>query len=373
MSGQSLVECFSVIQDPRQESKIEHELIDVLILCVLGAICGAEGWQDIEEVGHARIECLQSRGFFKKGIPVDTIAKIISVIKPEELQSCFINWMAAVEEATDGKIVAVDGKTLRHSYDKKKRKAAIHMFSAFASENGVVLGQIKVDDKSNEITAIPALLELLDVQGCIVTIDAMGCEEKIAERIIQQGADYVLAVKGNQKKLHEEIEDFFLTARKHEFHAVNHEYFEETHKGHGRVEVRRYWINNHLDTIAKPERWCALKNIGMVEAERYINGKISIETRFFITSIETDAKIFSNAVRKHWSVENQLHWVLDVTFRKGDSRVRRDNASENSGVFRHVAINSLRSEKTCKKGIKAKRYKAALQPEYAQKILSGIF
>lgn len=374
MPSQSLVECFSVIRDPRQESKIEHELIDVLVLCVLGVICGAEGWQDIEEVGHARLGWLQERGFFKKGMPVDdTIARIISVIKPEELQNCFINWMKAVEEATNGKVVAVDGKTLRHSYDKKKRKAAIHMVSAFAAENGVVLGQIKVDDKSNEITAIPALLELLDIKGCIVTIDAMGCQEKIAEKIIQQGADYVLAVKDNQKQLHEEIQDFFVTARSYNFHAVTHDYFEEAHKGHGRVEVRRYWISNTLDTISKPERWRSLKNIGMVEAERYIDGKISFETRYFIASIETDAKIFSNAVRKHWSVENQLHWVLDVTFREDDSRVRRDNASENLGVFRHVAINSLRNEKTCKKGIKAKRYKAALQPEYAQKVLDGIF
>lgn len=374
MSGQSLVECFSVIRDPRQESKIEHELIDVLILCVLGVICGAEGWQDIEEVGHARLSWLQERGFFKKGLPVDdTIARIISVLNPEELQNCFINWMTAVEEATEGKVIAVDGKTLRHSYDKKKRKAAIHMVSAFAAENGVVLGQIKVDDKSNEITAIPALLELLDIKGCIVTIDAMGCQEKIAEKIIYKGADYVLAVKENQKQLHEELEDFFVIAREHDFHAVNHDYFEENHKGHGRVEVRRYWISNTLDTVSKPERWRSLKNIGMVEAERYIEGKTSFETRYFITSIETDAKIFANAVRKHWAVENQLHWVLDVTFREDSSRVRRDNASENLGVFRHVAINSLRNEKTCKKGIKAKRYKAALQPEYAQKVLDAIF
>lgn len=374
MTGQSLIECFSVIKDPRQGSKVEHELIDVLILCVLGVICGAEGWQDIEEVGHARLSWLQERGFFKNGIPVDdTIARIISVIKPDELQNCFISWMTAVEKATDGKVIAVDGKTLRHSYDKKKRKAAIHMVSAFAAENGVVLGQKKVDDKSNEITAIPALLELLDIKGCIVTIDAMGCQEKIAEKVIQQEADYVLAVKENQKQLHEEIEDFFVTAKTHEFYAVNHDYFEESHKGHGRVEVRRYWISDTLDTISKPERWRSLKSIGMVEAERYVNGKTTFETRYFIASIEADAKIFSNAVRKHWAIENQLHWVLDVSFREDDSRVRRNNASENLSVFRHVAINSLRKENTCKKGIKAKRYKAALQPEYAQKVLNGIF
>lgn len=374
MSEQSLVEIFSVIKDPRQLSKVEHELIDVLILCILGVICGAEGWQDIEEVGRSRLEWLQERGFFKKGLPVDdTIARIISAIEPEELQRCFVNWMAAVEQATDGKVVALDGKTLRHSYDKKKRKAAIHMVSAFAAENGVVMGQVKVDDKSNEITAIPALLELLDVKGCIVTIDAMGCQEKIAENIIQKDADYVLAVKGNQKQLYDEIKDLFLTARNYSFKAIDHDYFEESHKGHGRVEVRRYWITDVLETISKPEKWCSLKTVGMVEAERYIDGKTSKETRFFISSINVDAKIFANAVRKHWSIENQLHWVLDVTFREDDSRVRRDNASENFGVFRHIAINALRKEKTCKKGIKAKRYKAALQKDYAQKVLNGIF
>lgn len=374
MSEQSLVEIFSVIKDPRQLSKVEHELIDVLILCILGVICGAEGWQDIEEVGRARLTWLQERGIFKKGLPVDdTIARIISAIDPEELQRCFVNWMSAVEQATDGKVVALDGKTLRHSYDKKKRKAAIHMVSAFAAENGVVMGQVKADDKSNEITAIPALLELLDLKGCIVTIDAMGCQEKIAEKIIQKDADYVLPVKGNQKQLHDEIKDFFLTAQDYNFKSVDHDYFEENHKGHGRVEVRRYWITGVLETISKPGKWRSLNTIGMVEAERFIDGKTSKETRFFISSIDADAKIFANAVRKHWSIENQLHWVLDVTFKEDDSRVRRDNASENFGVFRHVAINALRKEKTCKKGIKAKRYKAALQQDYAQKVLNGIF
>ena len=374
MTVVSLVDCLSVIRDPRQESKIEHELIDILVLCILAVICGAEGWQDIEEVGRARLAWLQERGFFKNDIPVDdTIARIVSSLNPEELQACFIKWMAAVEVATDGRIVAIDGKTLRHSYDKKKRKSAIHMVSAFAAENGVVLGQKKTEEKSNEITAIPALLDLLDVKGCIVTIDAMGCQEKIVEKIINKEADYVLAVKDNQKQLHEEIADFFETARKYAFHAVRYDYFEETHKGHGRVEVRRYWISNMLDTISNPGRWASLCSIGMVESERYIDGKTTVEIRYFITSLVADARVFANAVRKHWSIENQLHWVLDVSFREDDSRIRRDNAPEIFGVFRHVAINALRNEKTCKKGIKAKRYKATLQPDYAQIVLNGIF
>jgi len=370
----SLVESFSIIRDPRQESKIDHELIDVLVLCVLGVICGAEGWQDIEEVGHSRLSWLQERGFFKKGIPVDdTIARIVSSLCPEELQRCFITWMNAVEESTAGRVVAIDGKTLRHSYDKKKRKSAIHMVSAFAAENGIVLGQKKSDDKSNEITAIPALLELLDIKGCIITIDAMGCQEKIAEKIISKEADYVLAVKDNQKQLHDEIIDFFQTALKYNFKGVQYDYFEEAHKGHGRVEMRRYWISDTLNTISNPSRWASLRSIGMVESERYIDGKTTSEIRYFINSLTPDAKIFANAVRKHWSIENQLHWVLDISFREDESRVRRDNAPENFGVFRHVAINALRNEKTCKKGIKAKRFKATLQPDYAQKVLNGIF
>ncbi|WP_173236681.1 ISAs1 family transposase [Legionella antarctica] len=277
--------------------------------------------------------------------------------------------MAAAEEASAGKIVAIDGETIRHSYDRKKCKAAIHMVSAFAAENGVVLGQKKTDAKSNEITAIAALLDLLDVKGCIVTIDAMAYQEKIAEKIISKEADYVLAVKDNRKQLHEEIIDFFQTAQKYDFRDVRYDYFEEAHKGHGRVEQ----IGDMLNTISNPERWSSLCSIGMVESERYIDGKVTSEIRYFINSINPNAMIFANAVRKHWAIENQLHWVLDVSFREDKSRIRRDNEPENFGVFRHAAINGLRNEKICKKGIKAKQFKATLQSEYAQKVLNGIF
>ncbi|BCA94963.1 hypothetical protein TUM19329_13240 [Legionella antarctica] len=243
------------------------------------------------------------------------------------------------------------------------------MVSAFAAENGVVLGQKKTDAKSNEITAIAALLDLLDVKGCIVTIDAMAYQEKIAEKIISKEADYVLAVKDNRKQLHEEIIDFFQTAQKYDFRDVRYDYFEEAHKGHGRVEQ----IGDMLNTISNPERWSSLCSIGMVESERYIDGKVTSEIRYFINSINPNAMIFANAVRKHWAIENQLHWVLDVSFREDKSRIRRDNEPENFGVFRHAAINGLRNEKICKKGIKAKQFKATLQSEYAQKVLNGIF
>ncbi|MFY7697868.1 MAG: ISAs1 family transposase, partial [Legionella sp.] len=325
-------------------------------------------WRDFVLFGESKIDLLKKHDPFSNGIACkDTFACVFSVLDPEAFKSCFVSWVKSLQSALQD-VIAIDGKTLRHSYDKKKRKAAIHRVSAFAVENGVVLGQIKVDDKSNEITAIPALLELLDIKGCIVTIDAMDCQEKIAEKIIQKEGDYILAVKDNQKAVHDEVDDFFKTACQFNFQDIAHDYFEENHKGHGRVESRRHWITDCLDTISKPERWSSLKSIGMVEAETYIDGKTSIEVRYFIASIEPDAKIFANAVRKHWSVENQLHWV-----REDNSRVRRDNAAENLGVFRHIAINSLRNEKTCKKGIKAKRYKAALQPDYAQVVLNDIF
>ena len=370
----SLVEHFSVIQDSRQWSKIEHELVDVLILCVVGVLCGADGWHDIEMDGHARYKWFKDRGLLKNGVPVDdTIARIISRIHPEELQNCFVLWMKEIKIETNGKIIAIDGKTLRRSFDKKKSKLAIHMVSAFAAENGLVLGQTKTAEKSNEITAIPELLKLLDIKGGIVTIDAMGCQKKIAEKIINQEADYVLTVKDNQKKLHDNIKDFFQAAQRNDFRDANCDSYEETNKGHGRIETRRYWVSDVIDTIENSNDWKGLNIIGMVEAERCINGKTSTETRYFIASLENNASLFGHAVRSHWAIENSLHWVLDVSFREDDSRIRRDYSSENMGVFRHIVINAIRNEETAKKSLKGKRYKATLEPDYAEKVLSGIF
>lgn len=370
----SLISHFSIIKDPRQLSKVEHELIDILILCVVGILCGAEGWHDIELVGQARLDWFQERGLLKNGIPVDdTIARIIGSINPDELQKSFINWMQSLESSTAGKVIAIDGKTVRHSFDKKKKKSAIHMVSAFATANGVVLGQKKTNDKSNEITAIPELLQLIDIKGGIVTIDAMGCQKEIAKKIIDKEANYVLSVKDNQKNLHEEVKDFFETAIKLDFKKVRYDFFEETSKGHGRIEQRRYWISDCLDGINKKREWAALNTIGMVESIRTIGDQTSTERRFFISSLEPKARHFANAVREHWAIENSLHWVLDVSFREDDSRIRRDHASENISVFRHIVLNALRKDKKTKKSLKAKRFKAALEPDYANQVLSGIF
>ena len=370
----SIIDHFSAIQDPRQQSKIAYELLDVLFLCIVAMVCGAEAWHDIELVGKARLSWFQSKGFLLTGVPIsDTIARIISCLNPDEFRSCFIQWMASASSATQGQIVPIDGKRLRGSYDNKKGNSAIHMVSAFAAENGVVLGQIKTEEKSNEITAIPALLDLLDIKGCIVTIDAMGCQVDIAAKIIDKKADYVLAVKDNQKNLSDEIIDFFDCAKQHDFKGVSHDYFEEINKGHGRVETRKYWISDCLDTMDNPKKWAGIKAIGMVESERYIKGITTIDRRYYIATLEENAVNFAHAIRSHWGIENKLHWVLDVTFKEDSSRVRKDNGAENLSIVRHITLNIFRQDKTSKESIKGRRYMAALDSNFADKVLDGLF
>lgn len=368
-------EHFSPIPDHRQQSKVEHKLHDILLTLVVGVICGADGWESIEEVAHNKIELLKKYGSFENGIPVhDTIARVVSSLEPQTIQSCFINWMKSAQEETHGEVIAIDGKTVRGSYDKKSKKSAIHMVSAFAANNGVVLGQVKTAEKSNEITAIPALLDLLDIKGSIITIDAMGCQKAITKKIRHKEADYVIAVKGNQGHLHQSIKDFFEICQSDKFKNVEHAYHEEVDSGHGRIEVRRYWITDVLTSINDlTSQWDGLVSVGMAESERHVDGKTSKEIRYFICSIEADAKTFGNAVRKHWSIENQLHWVLDVSFNEDLSRVRRSNAAENMSVIRHLVLNLLKLEKSCKKGLKAKRFKAALDTDYADKVLQLIY
>jgi predicted transposase YbfD/YdcC len=292
----------------------------------------------------------------------DTIARVISAIAPEKLQHCFISWMKSAHIATEGEIIAIDGKTVRGSFDKKSKKNAIHMVSAFAVNNGVVLGQIKTAEKSNDITAIPQLLDLLDIEGSIVTIDAMDCQKAIAGKIKAKGADYVLAVKGHQGHLHQSIKDFC---------TICHE---DVDAGHGRIESRKYWISDTLTSIKDlTTKWDGLESVGMAESERHVNAKVSKEVRYFICSIKADAKVFYQAVRKHWSIENQLHWVLDVSFNKDLSRVRRTNSSGKMSVLRPLVLNILRQETSFKKGLKAKRFKAALDTSYTEKVLQLVF
>ena len=367
----SIMTHFESLPDPRQSGKVEHKLIDIIIITICAVICGANSWVEVAEFGKEREKWLRKFLKLPNGIPShDTFGRVFSVLSSVEFQKCFSSWIEAIFFVTKGQVIAIDGKTLRKSHDRSSNKSAIHMVSAWATANRVVLGQVKTDEKSNEITAIPELLKLLEVKGCIVTIDAMGCQKSIARQIIDQEGDYVLGLKGNQGNLYEDVKLFFEYASLIEFDDISHSYHEDIDAGHGRIETRRVWTVSDLDWLQGKEQWKGLNVIGMVESTREIDDKRSTERRFYIGSIENNAELLGNSVRAHWGIENSLHWSLDVTFREDDCRVRKGNASENFAVVRHIALGLLQQEKSARTGIKAKRFKCALNTDYLTKVLT---
>lgn len=367
---QTLIEHFSKLEDPRVERNKKHELIDVIVLCVCAVVSGANGWSDIEEFGRAKLEWLRRYVPLANGVPVDdTIARIISALSVTGFQECFRNWVDDVVTLSDNEIVAVDGKTHRRSHDRPRGVKALHMVSAWASRNGVVLGQVKTQEKSNEITAVPELLKVLDLKGCIVTVDAMNCQRETAQQIKKGGGDYVLAVKDNQKVTARELRGYFGAAQEESFKWPEIQYEETVDKGHGRVEHRSYFLSTDLSGLSVAEKWTGLKAIGMVESKRRSKGEESVARRYYITSLD-DMKLFHQAVRSHWGVENGLHWRLDVTFREDESRIRRGNAPHNVGVIRHVAMNLLKGEAS-KISVRKKRIRAALSDSFRDKVLMG--
>lgn len=361
----SLIDYFVDLPDPRLDRGKLHCLTDILCITICAVICGAQYWTQVEEFGLSKESWFRTFLKLENGIPShDTFGNFFAALNPEAFERCFISWVEALCNHTAGDIISVDGKVLKKSFDKASSKAAIHMVSAFSSANQLVLGQLKVDDKSNEITAVPELLKLLVLEGTIVTTDALNCQKGIADVIIGQGADYVLALKENHPNLYADVKLYF---EKPSDTCQSSD--PEVEKGHGRIETRQYWLTTRIKWLNQKSEWTDLRGIGMVESTREIAGEERTkERRYYLTSL-LDLKDFSQAVRRHWSVENQLHWVLDVAFKEDLSRVRIQNAAENFSIIRRIALNLLKQEKTSKVGIESKRLKAGWDQRYLLKVL----
>lgn len=368
----SFLEILGELPDPRIARTRLYELPGLLFLCLCAVICGANDLVTIERFGNARRAFLEKFISFPNGIPShDTLGRVLAKLNPTALEELFARWMRAVAEATNGDVIAIDGKVLRGAFDKASGGAFITMVSAWSTANGVVLGQVANEEHSNEITAIPKLLELLHLRGCLVTIDAAGCQTNIAAQIVNGGGDYLLSVRDNQPNLRESVEATFDAALASSLPRASDEYAETTEKNRGRTETRRCWVLPVDDTFPEAARWKNLARIVRFESERIVDGKITRGTRQFITSRSLTAAQAMAAVRGHWQIENKLHWTLDIAFREDDCRVRAENAAENFGVLRHVALNLLRGVQGAKVGVKNRRLVAGWDDAFLAKVLAS--
>jgi len=366
---------FSTVDDPRTGNRKVHQLLEIIGLTIIAVISGADNFIAIEQFGNAKLDFLRQFFSFKNGIPShDTIGRCFSLMESRQVESAFASWVKQVSELTEGEVIAIDGKTVRGSHDKHRDKSAIHMVSAWAAGNGLCLGQLKVANKSNEIVAIPKLLDLLDLKGCIVTIDAMGTQKEIARKIIKGKADYVLALKANHPELHEEVVQSF----QHLAGSDQYPMIEEWNKDHGRIESRRCCVLDveaaDFDWILPQDlaAWTGLSSIIMIESQRWLPKGASLERRYYLSSLslkKNNQADFNRIIRQHWSVENSLHWSLDVTFGEDQSRVRTGQADHNLSIMRRLVLNLIKKDKSLKLGIQSKRMRAAWDNAYLLKIL----
>ena len=371
LRAEVLFESLTKVEDPRREHQRFHSLFDILVISICAVICGVEHWTEMEEFGEAKREWFASFLELENGIPShDTFRRVFMLLDNIELKEIFIDWIGAAVSLSKGALVNIDGKNLCGSREPSKGKKALNVVSAWASEQSVVLGQVACQEKSNEITAIPALLKILDLEGCVVTIDAMGCQKEIVKEIVKKGADYVISLKGNQGNLHYDIKEYLDWAERIGFKEIEYEYCETLEKDHGRIETRRCWITEEIDWLEDKEAWENLKSVVLVEAIReVIGGAKTVERRYFISSLGANAGQALRAVRGHWAIENSLHWCLDIGFREDDCRVREAKSAENLATLRHIGLNLLKQEKSCKLGIASKRKKAGWNEDYLLKVL----
>lgn len=371
----SLIISFQELPDPRVAGRCDHKLIDIIVITVCAVIAGAESWVDVESFGQAKHEWLKTFLKLPHGIPShDTFGRFFAVLDAEAFQTAFMRWVEGVFRVSRGQVIAIDGKTVRRSHNRTIGKDAIHLVNAWATRNGIALGQWKTDAKSNEITAIPPLLRQLNVAGCIVTVDAMGAQTKIAQAIRAEKADYVLRVKDNQGYLHQDILDWFAHVDHVQFAGMPHSYAETVNKGHGRIEIRRCWaISDPLafEYIRNYEGWTDLQTIVRVQRERRLPNKTEIDTAYYISSLPAEAEPLLDATRFHWAVENSLHWVLDVIFREDDTRVRVGHAAHNMAILRQLALNIIKKDSS-KGSIRTKRFKAGLDSAFLETLLEQL-
>jgi predicted transposase YbfD/YdcC/predicted DNA-binding protein (UPF0251 family) len=370
---QGVLRAFAELKDPRVDRTKRHALGDLLAIAICAIICGADGWTQVAKFGRCKVKWFQTFLDLPHGIPShDTFGRVFAALDPEAFEACFLHWIADLASASAGRLIAIDGKTIRRSLDAANGKAAIHLVSAWCAANHLVLGQVATDAKSNEITAIPQLLKLLDLTDAVVTIDAAGCQKKIAQQIVEQGGHYLLQLKGNQGSLHEETVTLFDQCLTDDCHGVSYHTAQTLNKGHGRVEARQLWATSEVNWFAEKGKWKNLRSLIRVRAQRTVGKETSTEDRYYITDLpaQDPAGLLAH-IRGHWGVENNLHWSLDLNFREDERRIRQGHAAENFARLSRIALNLLQAEKTNDGGIKTKRLCCGWDHDYLLTVLTG--